>query len=47
MWPHASQSAKEEHVRKSGFNTLTYNVLERTQLNDMSEKILVDIDSVQ
>jgi len=47
MWPHMSQSAKEEHVRKSGFTTLTYNVLERTQLNDISEKILVDIDSVQ
>ena len=47
MWPHMSSSVKEEHVRKSGFNTLTYDVLERTQLNDITEKILVDIDSVQ
>ena len=47
MWPHMSQSAKQEHVNQSGFNTLTYNVLERTQLNDITEKILVDIDSVQ
>jgi len=47
MWPHMSQSAKQDYVNQSGFNTLTYTVLERTQLNDISERILVDIDSVQ
>ena len=47
MWPHMSQSAKEDYVNQSGFNTLTYTVLERIQLNDITEKILVDIDSVQ
>jgi hypothetical protein len=47
MWPRMSQDAKQEHVNQSGFNTLTYNILERTQLNDITEKILVDIDSVQ
>ena len=47
LWPRMTQTEKEEYVRKSGFNTLTYTLLERTQLNDITEKILVDIDSVQ
>jgi hypothetical protein len=47
MWPHLSLDTKHEFLHRSGFNTLTYNVLERTQLNDITEKILVDIDAVQ
>ena len=47
MWPHLSLDVKHKFLRRSGFNTLTYNVLERTQLNDITEKILIDIDSVQ
>jgi len=46
IWPHMSQSAKEEYIFLSGFNTLTYTIVERTSLNDITERILVDIDSV-
>jgi hypothetical protein len=42
-----TQAEKQVHMNQSGFNTLTYTLLERTQLNDITEKILVDIDSVQ
>jgi hypothetical protein len=47
LWPRMTQAEKQGHVNQSGFNTLTYTVLERTQLNDITEKIFVDIDSVQ